>query len=144
MDVSSTTFQPAISGANNASGTGVVAESTGGNTSGTVQNNVPATPNPAPQNIDSTNPAPASGSQNLSAQQLAQAIKQVNDTFTERAQDLYATFAKDPATGTTVIKIIDKNTKDVVSQIPTKEMLAFAQLLDQSQGQRGQLLNVQA
>lgn len=73
---------------------------------------------------------------------LAQAVKQVNDNLSQREQNLYASFGKDKATGIDIITFTDASTHEVVSQIPTKAMIALAQTLD-TQGKigQGQLLN---
>lgn len=73
-----------------------------------------------------------------SSTQVEQAIKQVNDAFTQKGLSLYASFEKDKITGIDVIQFKDKNTQEVIHQIPSKEMLAFAQSLELPQGWRGQ------
>ena len=75
---------------------------------------------------------------------LAQAVKQANESFRQNGQNLYAAFEKDKATGINVIKIVDNKTKETVSQIPIKEMVAFAQSLEHPQGMRGKLLHTTA
>ena len=76
----------------------------------------------------------------LSPDQLAQAIKQVNDAFSQKGQNLYASFEKDKITGIHVVKIIEKKTNEIIRQMPPKEIVAFAQSIDAAQGWRGQLL----
>jgi len=71
---------------------------------------------------------------------VAQAIKQMNDAFTQKGQDLYATFEKDKIAGIDIVKIMDKKTNEVIRQLPPKEIVAFAQALELPQGWRGQLL----
>ena len=44
------------------------------------------------------------------------------------------TISLDDDTGITVVKVVDKNTKEVVRQIPSEEMLAIAKALDTVQG----------
>jgi uncharacterized FlaG/YvyC family protein len=77
-------------------------------------------------------------------EKVAQTVNQVNDSFAQRGLNLYATFEKDKATGIDVVKIVDKKTNETVNQIPIKEILAFAQSLDQQHGVRGKLLNATA
>lgn len=43
-------------------------------------------------------------------------------------------FMVDPESGTQVVKVIDTKTKDIIRQIPTKEVLAIAMALDKLQG----------
>lgn len=71
---------------------------------------------------------------------VAQAIKQMNDAFAQRGQDLYAAFEKDKIAGIDIVKIMDKKTNEVIRQLPPKEIVAFAQALELPQGWRGQLL----
>lgn len=73
-----------------------------------------------------------------SSSQIEHAISQVNDAFTQKGLNLYASFEKDKITGIQIIQFKDKNTEEVIHQIPSKEMLAFAQSLDLPQGWRGQ------
>ena len=71
---------------------------------------------------------------------LEQAIKQVNDAFNQSGKNLYASFEKDKATGITVVQITEKTTKEIVSQIPSKEIIALAQSID-AQGRIRQLMH---
>ncbi|MDA0189672.1 MAG: flagellar protein FlaG, partial [Proteobacteria bacterium] len=43
-------------------------------------------------------------------------------------------FSIDEDTGTTVVKIIDRTTDEVIRQIPSEEMLDIAKALDRLQG----------
>ena len=83
----------------------------------------------------SKNPTPA---------QLAHAVKQVNDSFAQNGQNLYASIEKDKETGISVVKLLDKNTKEIVRQYPSKEMIAIAAAITQYQESKGQLLDVSA
>lgn len=79
-----------------------------------------------------------------SAEKLAGAVNQINDSFARKGLNLYASFEKDKATGISVVKIVDKKTNETVNQMPIKEILAFAQSLTQQQGVHGKLLNTSA
>lgn len=92
---------------------------------------------PASNTGTSTRDAPSSDS-------LAQAVKQVNDSFTQNGQNLYAAFEKDKATGIDVVKIVDKKTHETIRQLPLKEMVALAQFLQNPQGLRGKLIHTTA
>lgn len=71
---------------------------------------------------------------------IAEAIKQVNDAFSQIGQGLYASYQKDKITGIDVVQFRDANTKEVVRQIPSKEILAVAQSLSLPSGIQGQLI----
>ena len=81
---------------------------------------------------------------NPSPAQVAHAVKQVNDSFVQKGQNLYASIEKDKETGINVVKLLDKNTKEVVRQYPSKEMVAIAAAITQYQESKGQLLDVSA
>lgn len=94
-------------------------------------------------NDASASQAPAS-TQAPSSDQVAQAVKQVNDTFSQRSQNIYATIEKDKVTGIDVVKFVDKDTKETISQYPPKAILAIAQALQQSHDSSiGQLVNAE-
>lgn len=86
----------------------------------------------------------AAASKIPSAAQVNQAVKQVNDAFAQKGQNLYASLEKDKETGIHVVKLLDKNTKEVVSQYPSKEIVAIAAAITQYQESKGQLLDTNA
>lgn len=98
--------------------------------------------------IDISNPTPSKAgtpgtdetSKAPSQNQLAQAIKQVNDAFSQKGQNLYASFEEDKITGIQVVKIVEKKTNEIIRQMPPKEIVAFAQSLEVEQGWRGWLI----
>ena len=67
-----------------------------------------------------------------SRQQVEQAVKAVNE-FVNSINDSVQ-FSVDGDTGKTVVKVIDKGTKEVIKQIPSEEMLSIAKALDKIQG----------
>lgn len=73
-----------------------------------------------------------------SANQVAQAIKQVNEAFALKGLNLYAAFEKDKISGVDIVKIMEKKSNEVIRQLPPKEMVAFAQTLVLPEGWRGQ------
>ena len=79
-----------------------------------------------------------------SSERVEQAVKQVNDAFTQKGQNLYASIERDKATGIPVVKVLDKNTDEVISQFPSKEIIAIAEAISQSQEEKGQLIHVSA
>ena len=91
-----------------------------------------------------TLPHDDTAARNPSPAQVAHAVKQVNDAFVQKGQNLYASIEKDKETGINVVKLLDKNTKEVVRQYPSKEMVAIAAAITQYQESKGQLLDVSA
>jgi len=83
----------------------------------------------------------ATSTQAPSPNQVAQTVKQMNDTFTQRGQNLYALFEKDKATGIDVVKIVDKDTKETIIQFPSKAILEIAQTFQHSQDSGGQFIH---
>ena len=63
---------------------------------------------------------------------VQQAIKDANKTIQTLAQSLQ--FSVDEDSGDMVIKVMDKETKEVIRQIPSKEMLEIAKRLDEFRG----------
>jgi len=73
-----------------------------------------------------------------SSNQVAQAVKQVNDAFTQKGLNLYAAFEKDKISGVNIVKIMEKKSNEVIRQLPPQEAVAFAQSLVLPEGWRGQ------
>lgn len=63
---------------------------------------------------------------------LAQAVEQINKAIGSMAPGIE--FTIDEQLHTTVVKVVDVNTKDVLRQIPSAEMLEIAKSLDKLQG----------
>ena len=70
--------------------------------------------------------------------QVAQAVKQVNEAFAVKGLNLYASFEKDKISGVDIVKILEKKSNEVIRQLPPQEMVAFAQTLVLPEGWRGQ------
>jgi flagellar protein FlaG len=64
--------------------------------------------------------------------QVTQAVNSINDAIKAMSQDVE--FSVDADTDKTIIKLVDKKTKEVLRQIPSPEVLAIAKALDQAQG----------
>lgn len=79
-----------------------------------------------------------------SSERIAQAVKQVNEAFTQNWQNLQAWVERDDVTNINVIKLQDKDTKAVISQYPTETVIAMAEAISQSLDGKGQLLYVEA
>lgn len=71
---------------------------------------------------------PAEQSAKPSAEQLQSAVHKLNDYVQNIQRTL--SFSVDEDTGTTVVKVIDTETKEVVRQIPAEEMLSLAAAID--------------
>jgi uncharacterized FlaG/YvyC family protein len=94
-------------------------------------------------NVASVPHAPTS-TQAPSSAQISQAVKKVNDSFIQNNQNVYAMYEKDPTTGIEVVKFVDQDTKQTISQVPSKTILAIAQSIHQPQGSGGQLIDTMA
>ena len=68
----------------------------------------------------------------VNGQQLDQAVKAVSDFVKLSNKSLL--FSVDDATGRSVVKVVDAETKEVVTQIPSEEMMAIAKALDSLKG----------
>lgn len=79
-----------------------------------------------------------------SNERVDQAVKKVNDAFNKKGQSLRVLVERDDVTKIDVIKLQDKDTKEVISQFPSKTIIAMAEAIDQSLDEKGQLLYVEA
>ena len=97
-----------------------------------------------PSGSDKTIREDAAATKNPSQAQISQAVKQMNETFAQKGQNLYASIEKDKETGINVVKLLDKNTKEVVRQYPSKEIIAISASIIEYQKSKGQLLDISA
>ncbi|MBK7849123.1 MAG: flagellar protein FlaG [Zoogloea sp.] len=67
-----------------------------------------------------------------SSEQLTQAVKQIQDVIKQTANSLQ--FSIDEDIGVTVVKVIDTESKKVIRQIPSEEVIDIAKALDKLQG----------
>jgi flagellar protein FlaG len=88
----------------------------------------PAKPAAAPVELATAVPQPGT-IPNLA--QLAQAVKSINKTLQEQAQGLE--FTVDSDSNRTIVKVVDEQTKEVLRQIPSEEVLQIAKALDLAQ-----------
>ena len=88
-------------------------------TSGTV---------PASQSNAST----AASAAQATKEQVKEAVKKANETIDLLRNNLQ--FSIDEETGTNVVKVIDNETKEVIRQIPSEEMLSITHRLDELTG----------
>lgn len=63
---------------------------------------------------------------------LGRAIEAVNEMLDPMARGLQ--FSIDESTGKTVVKLVDKETNEVLREMPSREMLAIARALDRVHG----------
>jgi len=63
--------------------------------------------------------------------QLENAVDNIQKFISQSARDI--TFSIDQESGT-LVKVIDRNSKDVIRQIPSEEVLAISKALDKLQG----------
>ena len=82
--------------------------------------------------ITTANTTEDGAGQDVDAKELAGAIDKVQNVTQTLANELK--FNIDQDSGRTVVKIVDSTTDEVIRQIPSKEMLAIADALDQIQG----------
>lgn len=75
---------------------------------------------------------PAEQGNSISREQLNSAVKATKDFVGTVNSSLE--FSVDDDTGSTVVKILDKETKEVIRQIPSEEMLSIAKALDTIKG----------
>lgn len=64
--------------------------------------------------------------------QVQDAVKNINDTFKALSRNLE--FTVDSETDRTLVKVVDLETKEVIRQIPSPEVLEIAKAMDQLQG----------
>lgn len=85
----------------------------------------------APATITEQAPS-AAGEVQPRRKELDKAVEAVNEFVGAVNTDLR--FAVDDESGRTVVKVIDVNTKEVIKQYPSEEMLAIAKALDSIKG----------
>lgn len=67
-----------------------------------------------------------------SPEELASALEKIEKFVSVTASDIL--FSIDKESGSTIIKVIDSSTQEVIRQIPSEEMLEISRALDQLQG----------
>ncbi|MGZ3182402.1 MAG: flagellar protein FlaG [Telluria sp.] len=106
-----------------------------------------STPPPRPSGTGDAAPAPAAArpaaavdtavavekaAKAPTAEQLDQAISNINKTLQTLSQDVE--FSVDKDSNRTIVKVVDQNTKEVIRQIPSPEALEIAKALDTVRG----------
>jgi flagellar protein FlaG len=93
------------------------------------------TPTPVSTTTTTVKAAPVMGTnavQQPSQAQLNEAMRNINKALESMSSELE--FTVDDDTKTTVVKVIDKQTKEVIRQIPNEETLEISKALDKLQG----------
>lgn len=90
-------------------------------------------PQVAPVNSD---PPPSTSEQQKakpvpSHEQMEQALKSINSVLQLRSQDLE--FSVDSESHRTIVRVVDKKTKELIRQMPSQEALDIAKALDRLQ-----------
>lgn len=78
---------------------------------------------------DAQRPTPV---EKIDYETVRDALRETNKALQQTAPSLQ--FAVDDDTGITLIKLIDQETKQVVRQIPSEELLAIARAIDRFEG----------
>ncbi|MCL6555690.1 MAG: flagellar protein FlaG [Burkholderiales bacterium] len=90
---------------------------------------------PAPLPQPATQPAEPSGTAQMvgpDAQSVREAVDRINAFLKSAQRDLNIEIDKD--TGIVVVKVVDRESGEVIRQIPPEETLAIAKNLDTAQG----------
>jgi flagellar protein FlaG len=69
------------------------------------------------------------GAADIDVTQAAQRVEKFVQTLSSDLQ-----FSVDEASGSNVVRVVDRSTQEVIRQIPSEEMLAIARALDRIQG----------
>ncbi|HEB63473.1 MAG TPA: flagellar protein FlaG [Gammaproteobacteria bacterium] len=71
--------------------------------------------------------------------ELESAMKQIDDAMKNMQREL--SFSVDKESGTTVVKVIDAETKEMIRQMPSEEAMKLAQRIKESLSSEGLLLD---
>ena len=69
-----------------------------------------------------------------SSDQLREAVKEIQESVGNSNSNTNLQFSVDEDTGRTVVSVIDSETRQVVRQIPSEEVMRMARALDRMQG----------
>jgi len=82
-----------------------------------------------PENTASVKPA---SKEVITASEIEKAIEKTNNVLSQRSTGLE--FSLDADSGKTIVKLIDKETKEILRQYPTEEMISISKAIDKFQG----------
>lgn len=92
----------------------------------------PATDATTTKSLASVQEQAQAARQQATREDVESAIKKANQVVQATARDLE--FTIDKSNGATVVKVVDRATKEVIRQIPSEEMLAIADSIERMQG----------
>ncbi|PWB52649.1 MAG: flagellar protein [Nitrosomonadales bacterium] len=93
---------------------------------------VPETARPSSAAIELPAKAVQAAKETVNPSSLKQATEKLNQAMRMMASNLQ--FTVDEETGIDVVKVVDSDTKEVIRQFPSEEVLAIAKAFDQLQG----------
>ena len=113
------------------------------NASAATQAKPSANPSPTPPNAEQTATvtsvavsAPTASEDSPKSQggleKLRSAVEKIQEFVSSTASDIE--FSVDEESGQTIVKVVDRETDEVIRQIPSQEMLDLAKALDRLQG----------
>ncbi|WP_051278820.1 flagellar protein FlaG [Chitinilyticum aquatile] len=68
------------------------------------------------------------------ARQIDEAVKQINETIKTLNKDVGLEFSTDEDTKIKMVKLVDTQSKEILRQIPSQEVLNIAKAIDKLQG----------
>ena len=78
------------------------------------------------------NAASAEYDKKMDGHQVKRMVDSLNQTMGEMKSDLV--FSVDDDTGLKLVKVVDRQTKEVIRQIPNEEMVRFVKVMDELRG----------
>ncbi|MCG9080782.1 flagellar protein FlaG [Laribacter hongkongensis] len=78
------------------------------------------------------NTASAEYDKKMDGHQVKRMVDSLNQTMGEMKSDLV--FSVDDDTGLKLVKVVDRQTKEVIRQIPNEEMVRFVKVMDELRG----------
>ena len=92
----------------------------------------PATARDAKTGVRPAASGPAPAHTEVDPAEVASSVAAANAAMQALANGIE--FSVDKTTGKTVVRVVDRNTNELIRQIPSPEMVAIAQALDKLQG----------
>jgi flagellar protein FlaG len=89
----------------------------------------------APKPESKENAQPAQNKQAISADELGEAVENINQFVNSQGRTL--NFSVDEESGKPIVKVIDFETKEVIRQIPSEEVLTMAKAIKRLQEDLG-------
>lgn len=89
----------------------------------------------APKPVSKANEQPAQSQQAITADELGEAVENINQFVNSQGRTL--NFSVDEESGKPIVKVIDFETKEVIRQIPSEEVLTMAKAIKRLQEDLG-------